>query len=78
MTLTEKEPTTIKDLQTQEEACIQKYKEHYRSLGEVLNDNVPSVDCNDNEGRDYTPFLYSLFAIFLLSFCHFQNNYRFI
>ena len=65
MTLTEKEPTTIKDLQTQEEACIQKYKEHYRSLGEVLNDNVPSVDCNDNEGRDYTPF--PLLAFYYLS-----------
>ena len=78
MTLTQKEQTTLQDLQTQEENCIQKYskyamdakdpvlkdlfntlkareQEHYRSLGQVLTGTVPSVDCNDYEGKEYNP-----------------------
>ncbi|MEF9960102.1 MAG: ferritin-like domain-containing protein [Niameybacter sp.] len=78
MVLTEKEKTTIKDLQTQEELCIEKYgkyaneatdsvlkalfstiqqeeQKHYQSLGEVLNGQVPSCDCNDSKGKMYTP-----------------------
>lgn len=78
MILTEKETTTIKDLQTQEQSCIQKYEnyskqakdeelrnlfenlkqeeqKHFDSLGQVLNGQVPSCDCNDTEGKDYKP-----------------------
>ena len=72
MVLTEKEKTTIKDLQTQEQSCIEKYgkyaceakdtvlkdlfntlkaheQEHYQSLGQVLNGQVPQ--CNRSEER---------------------------
>lgn len=78
MVLTEKEKTTIKDLQTQEQSCIEKYgkyaceakdtvlkdlfntlkaheQEHYQSLGQVLNGQVPQCNCNDSEGKNYTP-----------------------
>ena len=78
MILTEKERTTIKDLQTQEKSCIEKYglyeqqakdmelknlfhtlqakeKEHYNSLEQVLNGTVPKCNCNDTDGRDYSP-----------------------
>lgn len=78
MTLTEKEMTTIKDLQTQEATCIKKYEkysqqahdtelkslfqtlqkdeqQHYNSLGQVLQGTIPSCDCNDTQGRDYSP-----------------------
>ena len=70
MILSEKERTTIEDLQTQEKSCIEKYgmyagqlfqtlqskeREHYDSLGRVLKGTVPSCDCNDTAGRDYEP-----------------------
>lgn len=78
MVLTEKETATIKDLQIQEQACIEKYdkyaneatdhvlkdlfttlkqheEKHHQSLGQVLNGQVPSCDCNDSEGKMYTP-----------------------
>lgn len=78
MVLSEKEKTTIKDLQAQEKECIEKYakyaneaedtvlknlfttlekeeQQHYDSLGQVLNCQVPSVDCNDNKGKNYAP-----------------------
>ncbi len=78
MILTEKETTAIKDLQTQEQSCVEKYrrysgqakdgelknlfqrlereeKEHYESLGKVLSGTVPSSNCNDCEGREYSP-----------------------
>lgn len=78
MVLTEKETNAIKDLQTQEQSCIEKYgkygtqakdeelkslfqrlqkeeQKHLDSLGQVLNGQVPSCDCNDSEGKDYQP-----------------------
>lgn len=78
MVLTSKETTTIKDLQTQEKACIEKYEKyasqakdpelqslfrtlqkeeqkHYQSLGQALNGEIPSCDCNDSQGKDYCP-----------------------
>lgn len=44
--------TVLKDLfQT-----IQKYEQqHYNSLGQVLTGSVPSVDCNDANGKNYAP-----------------------
>ena len=83
MVLTEKEMNVIKDLQTQEQSCVEKYKKygeqakdqelknlfgrlqkeeqkHLDSLGQVLNGQVPSCNCNDSDGKDYEPkaFLY--------------------
>jgi spore coat protein CotF len=78
MILTEKEKTVIKDLQTQEQTCIEKYKKygkeakdpvlqelfnkiekeeqkHYDSLNQVLNGIVPSCNCNDDDGKNYSP-----------------------
>lgn len=78
MVLTEKERTTIQDLQTQEKSCIKKYelygqqaydeelvnlfstlekeeRKHYDSLGQVLSGQCPTCDCNDSEGRNYSP-----------------------
>ena len=78
MTLNQKEQAAIKDLQTQEQNCIDKYtnyassakdpvlrelfntlkkneEEHYQSLGQVLNGQVPSCDCNDDQGKNYCP-----------------------
>lgn len=78
MVLTEKEKATIKDLQTQEQGCIEKYgkyskeakdsvlkdlfntlqkdeQQHYESLRQVLNGQVPSCDCNDSKGKMYSP-----------------------
>ena len=78
MILTDKETTAIKDLQTQEQSCIEKYKRygaqakdselqnlfqrlekeeqnHYQSLGKVLTGSVPSCNCNDSDGKDYSP-----------------------
>ena len=35
---------------------IQKEEQkHYESLGQVLDGTVPECDCNDNNGKDYTP-----------------------
>ena len=35
---------------------IQKQEEeHYQSLSQVLSGNLPDCDCNDSQGRDYTP-----------------------
>ena len=42
MVLTQKEYAALKDLQTQE---------HYKSLVQALNGSIPSVDCNDSQGR---------------------------
>ncbi len=78
MVLTEKETAAIKDLQTQEQTCIEKYgkysgeakdpvlknlfddlkrneQQHYDSLGQVLNGSVPSCNCNDRHGKEYSP-----------------------
>ena len=78
MILTEKEMTTVKDLQTQEKACIEKYQrysceakdtvlkdlfktlqnkeqEHYDSLQQVIGGTIPSCNCNDSRGKDYSP-----------------------
>ena len=78
MVLKEKEKTTIEDLRTQEQSCIEKYhrygqeakdpvlrdlfgelekeeKEHYESLGQVLNGSVPACNCNDRDGAKYEP-----------------------
>ena len=78
MILTDKETTAIKDLQTQEQSCIEKYKRygaqakdselqnlfqrlekeeqsHYQSLGKVLSGSVPSCNCNDSDGKTYSP-----------------------
>lgn len=78
MVLTEKETAAIRDLQTQEQTCIEKYaryageakdpvlkdlfsdlqkkeQQHYDSLGQVLSGTVPSCNCNDSDGRDYSP-----------------------
>lgn len=33
----------------------QKEQNHYDSLTKVLSGNVPSVDCNDSDGKDYQP-----------------------
>ena len=78
MILTEKETTIIKDLQTQEQNCIEKYgkyasqaqdtelkslfqtlqkseQQHYDSLSQVLSGSVPSCNCNDTSGKDYSP-----------------------
>lgn len=78
MTLKQKEMETIKDLQTQEKACAEKYhrygefardpelknlfqtlemneQKHYDSLGQVLKGTCPAVDCNDEQGMNYTP-----------------------
>ena len=30
-------------------------QKHYDSLSQVLNGSVPDCDCNDSQGRDYTP-----------------------
>lgn len=78
MVLTEKETAAIKDLQTQEQTCINKYgkyageakdpvlrdlfmeleqkeRRHYDSLGQVLNGTVPDCNCNDSDGKNYSP-----------------------
>lgn len=78
MLLSEKETAAIRDLQTQEQTCIEKYgkysqeakdpvlkdlfkelqqkeRTHYDSLGQVLNGVVPSCNCNDSNGKEYTP-----------------------
>lgn len=78
MVLKEKETQAIKDLQSQEQTCVEKYKRyagqakdsvlkelfqkleseeqrHYESLQQVLSGKVPSVDCNDSEGKQYKP-----------------------
>lgn len=78
MTLNQKEQAAIKDLQTQEQNCIDKYtnyassakdpelkelfntlkkneQEHYDSLGQLLNGQVSSCDCNDDQGKNYCP-----------------------
>ena len=78
MLLTEKEMSVLKDLQTQEKNCIDKYEkyaglakddelkqlfeelkkkeqEHYKTIGQILNGEVPSCDCNDTAGKDYQP-----------------------
>ena len=35
---------------------IQKEEQkHYESLGQVLDGTVPECDCNDSNGKDYTP-----------------------
>ena len=35
---------------------IQKQEEeHYQSLSQVLSGNLPDCDCNDTQGRNYTP-----------------------
>lgn len=78
MVLTEKETSVIKDLQTQEKSCVEKYKRygeqakdeelrclfqtlekeeqrHYDSLGQILNGQMPSCNCNDSDGKNYQP-----------------------
>ena len=78
MILTEKETTVIKDLQTQEQCCVEKYdrysklakdqvltdlfldlhkkeQKHLESLSQVLSGSVPSCNCNDNNGKNYSP-----------------------
>lgn len=78
MILKEKEATTIQDLRTQEQSCVEKYErygqeakdpvlkdlfsnlkqdeqEHYNSLTQVLNGNVPECNCNDRRGAEYNP-----------------------
>lgn len=78
MILKEKEATTIQDLRTQEQSCVEKYErygqeakdpvlkdlfsnlkqdeqEHYDSLTQVLNGNVPECNCNDRQGAEYNP-----------------------
>lgn len=78
MILTEKETTVIKDLQTQEQCCVEKYErysklakdqvltdlfldlqkkeqKHLESLSQVLSGNVPSCNCNDSNGKNYSP-----------------------
>ena len=78
MILSEKEMAAIKDLQTQEKTCVEKYaryikeakdpglanlidqihreeQKHYDSLGQVLNGTVHPCDCNDSDGKQYSP-----------------------
>ena len=78
MILTEKETTVIKDLQTQEQCCVEKYdrysklakdqvltdlfqdlhkkeQKHLESLSQVLSGSVPSCNCNDSNGKNYSP-----------------------
>lgn len=78
MILQQKEMETLKDLQTQEKSCIEKYKryaceakdtelknlfetlqqkeqQHYDTLSQVLNGQVPCCDCNDSDGKNYQP-----------------------
>ena len=80
MILSEKEMAAIKDLQTQEKTCVEKYaryskeakdpvlanlfeqihreeQKHYDSLEQVLNGTVPPCDCNDSDGKQYSPCL---------------------
>lgn len=77
MTLTEKETTALRDLQTQEKSCITKYQKyaaeakdtelkslfkalqedeqkHYQSIGQALKGDVPTCDCNDSQGKNYS------------------------
>lgn len=76
--LKESEMNAIKDLQSLEATCIEKYsryskeakdpvlkelfhtlqkneQEHYQSLTQVLEGNVPKCDCNDTQGKNYAP-----------------------
>lgn len=78
MILQQKEMDAIKDLQTQEKSCVEKYKryaqqakdeelkdlfntlqqkeqQHYDTLGQMLNGQVPTCDCNDSSGKNYQP-----------------------
>ena len=56
MILTEKETTAIEDLKTQEQACIEKYTKYSNQAKDpVLKGKVPSVDCNDSKGKNYSP-----------------------
>ena len=32
-----------------------KEQEHYKTIGQILNGEVPSCDCNDTAGKDYQP-----------------------
>ncbi len=53
----EKYATQAKDpvLKNLFEDLRQKEQNHYDSLTQVLSGTVPSVDCNDSDGRDYEP-----------------------
>ena len=76
MLLTEKEMSVLKDLQTQEKNCIDKYEkyaglakddelkqlfeelkkkeqEHYKTIGQILNGEVPSCDCRTISQRAF-------------------------
>lgn len=78
MQLTEKEISVLKDLQSNEKLCIEKYgkyaerakdselknlcssiqkeeQQHYDSLEKVINGTVPSANCNDSRGKNYSP-----------------------
>ena len=61
MILSEKEMAAIKDLQTQEKTCVEKYARYSKeakdpdSLEQVLNGSVPPCDCNDSDGKQYSP-----------------------
>lgn len=78
MILKEKEISALKDLQSQEKTCIEKYsrygqqakdsvlkelfqnlakkeQKHYDSLQQVISGQVPSCNCNDNDGKNYNP-----------------------
>lgn len=37
------------------ETLQQKERQHYNSLGQVLNGTVPDSDCNDSDGANYNP-----------------------
>ena len=37
------------------EELKKKEQEHYKTIGQILNGEVPSCDCNDTAGKDYQP-----------------------
>ena len=37
------------------EELKKKEQEHYKTIGQILNGEMPSCDCNDTAGKDYQP-----------------------
>ena len=56
MALNEKEKTTIKDLQTQEQTCIKKYKKYGQDAKDpVLKELFSTLEKNEQKGKEYEP-----------------------
>ena len=43
------------ELQSLFKTLQQDEQKHYQSIGQALNGNVPTCDCNDSQGKNYSP-----------------------